>query len=128
MTLRFTYLAVLRVFGWLALLARSDCAKDAKILLLRHQGCCAPAPGQDTVAIVGRPGCPGRAGPAAAQRPPPSAAPGHLIADLAALARRSGQATVDLPASRSETAAGFYVVLPAARMMVSVPSSQRQGT
>ena len=30
------YLAVLRVFGWLALLARSDRAKDAEILLLRH--------------------------------------------------------------------------------------------
>jgi len=28
---------VLRVFGWLALLARSDRAKDAEILLLRHQ-------------------------------------------------------------------------------------------
>jgi putative transposase len=37
MTLRFTYLAVLRVFGWLALLARSDRAKDAEILILRHQ-------------------------------------------------------------------------------------------
>jgi putative transposase len=28
---------VLRVFGWLALLARSDRAKDAEILLLSHQ-------------------------------------------------------------------------------------------
>ena len=37
MSLRFGYLAVLRVFGWLALLARSDRAKDAEILLLRHQ-------------------------------------------------------------------------------------------
>ena len=36
-SLRFSYLAVLRVFGWLALLARSDRAKDAEILLLRHQ-------------------------------------------------------------------------------------------
>jgi hypothetical protein len=35
--LRFTYLAALRVFGWLALLARSDHAKDAEILILRHQ-------------------------------------------------------------------------------------------
>src|ERR1700734_3706693 len=34
-SLRFAYLAALRVFGWLALLARSDRAKDAKIL--RHQ-------------------------------------------------------------------------------------------
>src|SRR5271157_3793982 len=37
MSLRFGYLAVLRVFGSLALLARSDRAKDAEILLLRHQ-------------------------------------------------------------------------------------------
>jgi putative transposase len=28
---------MLRVFGWLALLTRSDRAKDAEILLLRHQ-------------------------------------------------------------------------------------------
>ena len=37
MSLQFAYLAVLRVFGWLALLARSDRAKDAEILILRHQ-------------------------------------------------------------------------------------------
>jgi hypothetical protein len=37
MTLRFAYLALLRVFGWLALLARSDRGKDAEILILRHQ-------------------------------------------------------------------------------------------
>jgi len=36
-SLRFAYLAVLRVFGWLALLARCDRAKDAEILILRHQ-------------------------------------------------------------------------------------------
>ena len=35
--LRFAYLAVLRVFGWLALIARSDQAKNAEILILRHQ-------------------------------------------------------------------------------------------
>jgi putative transposase len=37
MFLRFAYLLVLRVFGWFALLARSDRAKDAEILILRHQ-------------------------------------------------------------------------------------------
>jgi transposase InsO family protein len=36
-SLRFAYLVVLRLFGWLALLARSDRAKDAEILILRHQ-------------------------------------------------------------------------------------------
>src|ERR1700745_1053088 len=35
--MRFAYLAVLRVFGWFALLAWSDRAKDAGILILRHQ-------------------------------------------------------------------------------------------
>jgi hypothetical protein len=34
---RVTYLAMVRVFGWRALLARSDRAKDAEILVLRHQ-------------------------------------------------------------------------------------------
>ena len=37
MQLRFSYLAVLRVFGWLALLARSNRARDVEILILRHQ-------------------------------------------------------------------------------------------
>jgi putative transposase len=36
-TLRFAYLASLRVLGWLGLLAQSDLAKDAEILILRHQ-------------------------------------------------------------------------------------------
>ena len=37
MSIRFAYLAALRAFGWLALLARSDRVKDAEILILRHQ-------------------------------------------------------------------------------------------
>jgi putative transposase len=37
MSLRFAYLAVLHAFGWLALLARSEGAKEAEILILRHQ-------------------------------------------------------------------------------------------
>jgi putative transposase len=53
--LRFAYLAVLRVSGWLALLARSDSAKHTEILILRHQ-----------VAVISarsRPrGCPGLTG------------------------------------------------------------------
>jgi putative transposase len=36
-SLRLAYLVVLGVFGWLALLARSDRAEDTEILILRHQ-------------------------------------------------------------------------------------------
>jgi len=35
--MRFAYLTMLRVFGWLALLARSDRAKNVEILIFRHQ-------------------------------------------------------------------------------------------
>jgi putative transposase len=57
------------MFGWLALLARSDRAKDAEILILRPPGRRPPAASQGTEAVVGRPGSHGRAGPAGAPQP-----------------------------------------------------------
>ena len=37
MALRLAYLILARLLSWLALLARSDTAKDAEILVLRHE-------------------------------------------------------------------------------------------
>ncbi|MGO9218242.1 MAG: hypothetical protein ACLP5E_10825 [Streptosporangiaceae bacterium] len=37
MAVRLLYLSLLRVLGWISLLARSEASKDAEILVLRHQ-------------------------------------------------------------------------------------------
>lgn len=53
MSLRLAYLTVLRVFGWLALLARSSRGKDAEILILGHQVAVLQRQAQDSEPVVG---------------------------------------------------------------------------
>jgi hypothetical protein len=65
------HLIALRVFGWIALLARSQASKDMEILALRHQPAVASPPGRHSPAIVGGPGDPFRAGTATSPEPVP---------------------------------------------------------
>jgi hypothetical protein len=96
------YLIMIRVFGWLVLLGRSETSKNAEIMVLRHE-----------VAVLRRqvarpkpdwagPGGPGSAGPAAASRAacPPARQTGHA----AGLAPPSDHAQVDVSEPARPTA------------------------
>ncbi len=82
MVFRLLYLALVRVLGWLALLARRSSALTVELMVLRHE-VAAPS-GPATAAIVGRPRDPVRADPAAPAGPAetPHRHSGHA-ADLA---------------------------------------------
>jgi hypothetical protein len=55
---RLLYLIVLRMFGWIALFARSQTSKDAEILVLRYQLAVLRRQVAAPKAIVGEPGDP----------------------------------------------------------------------
>ena len=90
------YLMLVRVLCWLALLARSDTAKDAEILMLRHEVAVLrrtnPRPDTD----LARPRRAQRAEQAAARPAAPAAA--GVTPNAAALARPARRPPLDLPA------------------------------
>jgi hypothetical protein len=90
------YLMLVRMLSWLALLARSDTAKDAEILILRHEVAVLRRTNPRPTLIWARPRGTHRAQQAAAYPAAPDAS--GLAPNAAALARPARLPPLDLPA------------------------------
>jgi hypothetical protein len=92
--LRFAYLAVLRVFGWLALFIRSGRAKETEFLILSHHAVLQRQVGTPMLSWADRVVLAALA--ALARQPVPPVAPDHLAANRAARAG-DGSLRADAP-------------------------------
>jgi hypothetical protein len=79
-TFRLLYLILIRLCGWLALLPRSDNAKNTEILVLRHQIAVLHRQVRSPRLTWADPGVPRRPHPADLRRAPTPAVPDHHCA------------------------------------------------